>query len=207
MGERGDGATGRARRAIAGGALAAALIATAAGCTDPGGGGGGGGGGGRGGELSVLSYNVAGLPQEISSENPEEHIPLISPLLDEYDIVLTQDMGRLPRAHRADRRLRRHRLRRHRLDRQDRVPQRRPRAAHGDVARHAPRALPLTGRRRPERPPAAGRGAHLEEAALAPSATGPAPAAQLRARARTRRCGVAARRRSAVDRAWPTSTR
>lgn len=43
------------------------------------------------GEISVLSYNVAGLPQEISSENPEEHIPLISPLLNEYDIVLTQE--------------------------------------------------------------------------------------------------------------------
>lgn len=42
-------------------------------------------------ELTVLSYNVAGLPQEVSTENPEEHIPLISPLLDEYDIVLTQE--------------------------------------------------------------------------------------------------------------------
>jgi hypothetical protein len=39
----------------------------------------------------VLTYNVAGLPQEISTENPEEHIPLISPLLNEYDIVLTQE--------------------------------------------------------------------------------------------------------------------
>jgi hypothetical protein len=43
------------------------------------------------GELTVLSYNVAGLPQEISTENPEEHIPLISPLLNEYDVVLTQE--------------------------------------------------------------------------------------------------------------------
>jgi hypothetical protein len=43
------------------------------------------------GELTVLSYNVAGLPQEVSTENPEEHIPLISPLLNEYDIVLTQE--------------------------------------------------------------------------------------------------------------------
>jgi endonuclease/exonuclease/phosphatase (EEP) superfamily protein YafD len=43
------------------------------------------------GEFTVLSYNVAGLPQEISTENPEEHIPLISPLLDEYDVVLTQE--------------------------------------------------------------------------------------------------------------------
>jgi hypothetical protein len=39
----------------------------------------------------VLSYNVAGLPQEISGENPDAHIPLISPLLNEYDVVLTQE--------------------------------------------------------------------------------------------------------------------
>lgn len=43
------------------------------------------------GELTTLSYNVAGLPQEVSQVNPEEHIPLISPLLNEYDIVLTQE--------------------------------------------------------------------------------------------------------------------
>jgi hypothetical protein len=43
------------------------------------------------GEFSLLSYNVAGLPQEVSSENPTEHIPLISPLLNAYDVVLTQE--------------------------------------------------------------------------------------------------------------------
>lgn len=43
------------------------------------------------GEFTVLTYNVAGLPAEISKENPKEHLPLISPLLDEYDIVLTQE--------------------------------------------------------------------------------------------------------------------
>jgi hypothetical protein len=43
------------------------------------------------GSLSVLSYNVAGLPQEISTVNPQEHIPLISPLLNEYDVVMTQE--------------------------------------------------------------------------------------------------------------------
>ncbi|MBN2624461.1 MAG: endonuclease/exonuclease/phosphatase family protein [Acidimicrobiales bacterium] len=90
MGERGD-TSGRARRALVGGAVAV-VLATAAACTTPGG---GSGGGGRGplprGEVSVLTYNVAGLPQEISTENPEEHIPLISPLLNEYDIVLTQE--------------------------------------------------------------------------------------------------------------------
>lgn len=50
-----------------------------------------GGDGGSSGELTTLSYNVAGLPQEVSTVNPEEHIPLISPLLDPYDIVLTQE--------------------------------------------------------------------------------------------------------------------
>jgi len=45
----------------------------------------------RHGELTLLTYNVAGLPQEISTENPEEHLPLISPLLDDYDIVVTQE--------------------------------------------------------------------------------------------------------------------
>jgi hypothetical protein len=43
------------------------------------------------GNFSLLSYNVAGLPQEVSSVNPQQHIPLISPLLDEYDVVLTQE--------------------------------------------------------------------------------------------------------------------
>ncbi|HKY66186.1 MAG TPA: endonuclease/exonuclease/phosphatase family protein, partial [Acidimicrobiales bacterium] len=68
--------------------LAVGLVAGAAACTHPGGPGGGGTGGG---EFSVLTYNVAGLPQEISTENPREHIPLISPLLNEYDVVLTQE--------------------------------------------------------------------------------------------------------------------
>jgi hypothetical protein len=39
----------------------------------------------------VLAYNVAGLPQEISTVNPEVHIPMISPLLNAGDIVLTQE--------------------------------------------------------------------------------------------------------------------
>lgn len=43
------------------------------------------------GEFLALSYNIAGLPQEISPVNPEAHIPLISPLLNGYDIVLTQE--------------------------------------------------------------------------------------------------------------------
>ena len=43
------------------------------------------------GAFSYLTYNVAGLPQEVSSENPEEHIPLISPLLEPFDVVVTQE--------------------------------------------------------------------------------------------------------------------
>lgn len=43
------------------------------------------------GEFTTLAYNVAGLPQEISKVSPERNIPLISPLLNEYDVVLTQE--------------------------------------------------------------------------------------------------------------------
>jgi hypothetical protein len=83
----------RVRRALA---AAVVLGAAATACSgDDGGasddGAGGDGGAAARGELSVLSYNVAGLPQEISTVNPEEHIPLISPLLADYDIVLTQE--------------------------------------------------------------------------------------------------------------------
>jgi Endonuclease/Exonuclease/phosphatase family len=46
---------------------------------------------GDSGAISVLAYNVAGLPQEISSESPEANIPLISPRLEPFDIVLTQE--------------------------------------------------------------------------------------------------------------------
>lgn len=43
------------------------------------------------GELSVLTYNVAGLPQEVSGVTPGTDLPLISPLLNAYDVVLTQE--------------------------------------------------------------------------------------------------------------------
>lgn len=46
---------------------------------------------GASGEVSVLSYNVAGLPAEISKESPDVNIPKISPLLNDYDIVMTQE--------------------------------------------------------------------------------------------------------------------
>jgi hypothetical protein len=44
------------------------------------------------GSFSVLTYDVAGLPQEVAfTARPRENIPLISPMLNDYDIVLTQD--------------------------------------------------------------------------------------------------------------------
>jgi len=43
------------------------------------------------GELTVLTYNVAGLPQGISSSNPEQNIPQISPLLNAFPLVLVQE--------------------------------------------------------------------------------------------------------------------
>jgi endonuclease/exonuclease/phosphatase family metal-dependent hydrolase len=43
------------------------------------------------GEFSVLTYNVAGLPQGISPSNPQKNIPLISTLLNQYNIALVQE--------------------------------------------------------------------------------------------------------------------
>ena len=43
------------------------------------------------GAFSILTYNVAGLPQGISGSNPETNIPMISPLLNAYDVVLLQE--------------------------------------------------------------------------------------------------------------------
>lgn len=43
------------------------------------------------GEFSLLSYNVAGLPQGISGADPAAFLPQISPRLNAYDVVLTQE--------------------------------------------------------------------------------------------------------------------
>lgn len=43
------------------------------------------------GEFSALAYNVAGLPQPLSGSNPETNMPIISPLLNNYDLVLVQE--------------------------------------------------------------------------------------------------------------------
>jgi hypothetical protein len=45
----------------------------------------------RHGGFTLLTYNVAGLPQEVSKEDPKAHLPLVSPLLNDYDVVLTQE--------------------------------------------------------------------------------------------------------------------
>ncbi len=42
-------------------------------------------------EFRLLTYNVAGLPQGLSSSNPELYIPMISPLLNDYDVALVQE--------------------------------------------------------------------------------------------------------------------
>lgn len=43
------------------------------------------------GRLSLLTYNVAGLPQLVSQSDPEVNVALISPLLNHYDIALVQE--------------------------------------------------------------------------------------------------------------------
>ena len=43
------------------------------------------------GTFSVLTYNVAGLPEGISSGTPTVNIPKISPLLNAFDLVLVQE--------------------------------------------------------------------------------------------------------------------
>jgi hypothetical protein len=43
------------------------------------------------GAFEALSYNVAGLPEGLSGSSPESFIPLISPLLNSYDLVLAQE--------------------------------------------------------------------------------------------------------------------
>lgn len=43
------------------------------------------------GEFTLLSYNVAGLPDGVSGSMPVEYTPLISPLLNLYDLALVQE--------------------------------------------------------------------------------------------------------------------
>lgn len=46
---------------------------------------------GVGGEVLVLTYNVAGLPFGLSKSDPDKNTPLISPLLNPFDLVLMQE--------------------------------------------------------------------------------------------------------------------
>lgn len=43
------------------------------------------------GELTLLSYNIAGLPQLLSQSDPEANIPVIGTLLNHYDLALVQE--------------------------------------------------------------------------------------------------------------------
>jgi hypothetical protein len=43
------------------------------------------------GSFSTLSYNVAGLPEGISGSSPEANSTIISPLLNDFDVVLMQE--------------------------------------------------------------------------------------------------------------------
>lgn len=48
------------------------------------------------GDFLGLTYNVAGLPEGISGSHPATNTPLISPLLNAYDLVLVQESWQTP---------------------------------------------------------------------------------------------------------------
>lgn len=48
------------------------------------------------GSMLVLTYNVAGLPEGLSSSKPSVNTPLIGPLLNGYDLVLLQETWQTP---------------------------------------------------------------------------------------------------------------
>ena len=48
------------------------------------------------GEFLALSYNVAGLPDSLSGSIPSLYTPIISPLLNGYDLVLVQESWQTP---------------------------------------------------------------------------------------------------------------
>ena len=43
------------------------------------------------GQFTLLTYNVAGLPEAFSPSTPRENIPRVSPLLNRYDMALVQE--------------------------------------------------------------------------------------------------------------------
>jgi endonuclease/exonuclease/phosphatase family metal-dependent hydrolase len=48
------------------------------------------------GDFLALAYNVAGLPEGLSGSHPETNTPLISPLLNGYDLVVVQESWQTP---------------------------------------------------------------------------------------------------------------
>jgi hypothetical protein len=50
----------------------------------------------RTGELLALTYNVAGLPEVLSGSEPHINTPYISPLLNDYDLVVVQESWQTP---------------------------------------------------------------------------------------------------------------
>lgn len=48
------------------------------------------------GEITALTYNVAGLPDILSGSNPERNTELIGPLLNDFDLVLLQETWKSP---------------------------------------------------------------------------------------------------------------
>jgi hypothetical protein len=48
------------------------------------------------GEFLALSYNVAGLPEPLSGSEPLTNTPIISPLLNAYDVVVVQESWQTP---------------------------------------------------------------------------------------------------------------
>jgi hypothetical protein len=51
---------------------------------------------GQSGDFMALSYNVAGLPEPLSGSQPATFMPLIGPLLNNYDLVLVQESWLTP---------------------------------------------------------------------------------------------------------------
>jgi hypothetical protein len=50
----------------------------------------------RSGSFTTLSYNVAGLPEGLSSSMPARFTPMIGPLLNDYELVLLQESWQTP---------------------------------------------------------------------------------------------------------------
>ena len=67
-------------------------LGAATGCSSDSNGGPGGNGGGAPTEFLALTYNVAGLPEPLtSSPNPLARMPIIGQLLNDYDLTLLQE--------------------------------------------------------------------------------------------------------------------